>query len=389
MMRGYLILAAVLAFGLPGTVTADPLAIGSPAPPLLVETWVKGDPVNGIEKGKVYVIEFWGTACAPCIKCMPHLTEVQRKHPDVIFVALSDEPERDIRDFVAKHDKDMGFRVAHDGKARMWKAWMKAADLQGIPTAFIVDGAGRVAWFGQAAKLDEPLRQILAGTFDPQLDVFRLRLQAAEKKQKRVENDRLDRYNAVVAVVEKRIEQGKWDAALTAVEEASRDPRVDQQNLQSLKVYVLACNPAKADEAMQFAVVVAAEMRSKGGYDSASHSRSYFHLASSLRGESDSFRDPRHADLAIALLEWATDDLPSITSLENRLVFEYEIHQLQASGHACRKRFEKAISHQESALALLPRINPQNRINGWRPIEEGKLKATLAEYTKGLTGTAR
>ena len=49
-------------------VATDLPTIGSPAPTLKVDTWVKGDPVSGIEKGKVYVIEFWQTTCVPCIK---------------------------------------------------------------------------------------------------------------------------------------------------------------------------------------------------------------------------------------------------------------------------------------------------------------------------------
>src|SRR5262245_4846889 len=60
-----------------GAAAADPLTIGSTAPELKINTWVKGDPVAGIEKGKMYVVEFWGTACGPCIKCMPHLSNLQ------------------------------------------------------------------------------------------------------------------------------------------------------------------------------------------------------------------------------------------------------------------------------------------------------------------------
>src|SRR5262245_9231443 len=138
MTRAVPLVAVLLAVGTRTAVAADPLTIGSPAPPLTVGTWVKGDPVRGIEKGKVYVIEFWGTTCGPCIKCMPHLSDLQRQHQAVIFACLSGEPEQTIRDFVAKNDKHMGFRVGVDGMGRMWKSWMEAAVLDGSPTAFIV-----------------------------------------------------------------------------------------------------------------------------------------------------------------------------------------------------------------------------------------------------------
>jgi hypothetical protein len=40
---------------------AGPLTVGDPAPKLEVKEFVKGDAVAGLEKGKVYVVEFWAT----------------------------------------------------------------------------------------------------------------------------------------------------------------------------------------------------------------------------------------------------------------------------------------------------------------------------------------
>ena len=98
---------------------------------------------------------------------MPHLSDLQRQHKAVIFACLSAEPEQTIRTFVAKNDKNMGFRVGVDGQGRMWKSWMEAAGLEGIPTAFIVDAVGKIAWIGNPAEMDEPLRQIAGGQVRP------------------------------------------------------------------------------------------------------------------------------------------------------------------------------------------------------------------------------
>src|SRR5438067_12699343 len=62
------------------------LNIGDPAPPLWVREWIKGTPVQRLEKGKVYVIEFWATWCGPCIASMPHLSALATKYKDQVTV---------------------------------------------------------------------------------------------------------------------------------------------------------------------------------------------------------------------------------------------------------------------------------------------------------------
>lgn len=365
------------------------LVIGSPAPKVTFQEFLKGEPVAELAKGTTYVIEFSGTRCAPCLAVIPRLSAVQKRHLEVVLISVYGGREEGVREYFAKHGSKMEFRVALDDRGRTWKDWMDAADVSGIPAAYIVDKGGTVAWIGNPAEIDEPLQQILAGTFDPRFDVLRLRLQAAAKKQQKAENDRLDRYNEVAAKVEELIEQRNWDAARAAVEEASRDPKIDPHPLRDLKLCVLAGNPATGNEAVDYAVDLAAATRTTGGYDSISHSRSYLYLAQSLmRGHATS-PDPRFADLAVALAEWSVEDLRYVTQERARLELEYDIHQLQASANAVRKRYAKAIAHQEAALALFPKIDPPNRVKNWRPIEEAQLKAALAEYQKGLAGVDR
>jgi tetratricopeptide (TPR) repeat protein len=65
----------------------------------------------------------------------------------------------------------MTYTVAADeteplGGGAMAAAWMEAAGRGGIPVAFIVNGAGRVAWIGHPMYIDEPLAEVVAGTWD-------------------------------------------------------------------------------------------------------------------------------------------------------------------------------------------------------------------------------
>ena len=48
----------------------------------------------------------------------------------------------------------------------MAKAWMTAAGQNGIPTAFIVNKEGKIAWIGHPMEMEKPLEKIVAGTWD-------------------------------------------------------------------------------------------------------------------------------------------------------------------------------------------------------------------------------
>ncbi|MGE3127536.1 MAG: redoxin family protein [Fimbriimonadaceae bacterium] len=175
MRTSFLLLAAT--FGLAAIAPAQAkLTIGSDAPELKVEKWVKGEPVKKFEAGKVYVVEFWATWCGPCKESIPHITEMAKEHKDATFIGVSiwENPEAKDNAHIAKVEKfvsDMGSKmdyvVAADGfEGAMAKSWMEAAKQNGIPTAFIVDGKGKIAWIGHPMELDSVIGKVVAGTYD-------------------------------------------------------------------------------------------------------------------------------------------------------------------------------------------------------------------------------
>ena len=48
----------------------------------------------------------------------------------------------------------------------MAKTWMEASGQNGIPTAFIVNKEGKIAWIGHPMEMERPLEKIIAGTWD-------------------------------------------------------------------------------------------------------------------------------------------------------------------------------------------------------------------------------
>ncbi|WP_192384184.1 TlpA disulfide reductase family protein, partial [Mesorhizobium silamurunense] len=71
------------------------LRIGSPAPSIKVENWLRGEPLTSFQTGKVYIVEFWATWCGPCVDGMPHLMQLQEKYKEsgveIVGVAASED----------------------------------------------------------------------------------------------------------------------------------------------------------------------------------------------------------------------------------------------------------------------------------------------------------
>jgi thiol-disulfide isomerase/thioredoxin len=174
-LRGLIAVTVLLAVAVQPA-PAGGLGVGDAAPKLTVKEFVKGKAVTRFEKGKVYAIEFWATWCSPCRQMVPHLTALQQKYPDVTFIGVS-VAERDpskVKPFVKEMGEKMKYRVAIDSvpegveptKGAMVQNWMAPADQDAIPTVFIVDGDGKIAWIGYPGEMETPLEKIRAGKWD-------------------------------------------------------------------------------------------------------------------------------------------------------------------------------------------------------------------------------
>ena len=150
------------------TFSQSGVSIGDPAPELSVDEWLKGDPVTSFESGTVYLVEFWGTWCGPCIKNIPHLSDLQKKYASkglvVIGVATHEFDGREKLDkFMKDRGDEMEYLVAYDTDLSMQKDWdtgKKEGDDFRLPVCFLVDRSGKVIFEGHPS--DEKLEKVIA-----------------------------------------------------------------------------------------------------------------------------------------------------------------------------------------------------------------------------------
>lgn len=150
------------------------LNIGDPAPPLRMRQWIKGKPVQQIEKGHAYVLEFWATWCKPCKAAMPHLSALARQYKGkVTFIGiniyeLKTTPFTKVKAFVDSMDQQMDYNVATEDSNFMVVNWIEASGTKndGIPASFVVNAEGRLAWIGHPKDLGEILPKIVNNTWD-------------------------------------------------------------------------------------------------------------------------------------------------------------------------------------------------------------------------------
>lgn len=79
--------------------TRAPLSAGTPAPDIAV-TDLDGKPASlGALRGKIVLIDFWATSCAPCVKALPRLKALHAKYAPKGFELLAIAmPSDDVKD---------------------------------------------------------------------------------------------------------------------------------------------------------------------------------------------------------------------------------------------------------------------------------------------------
>jgi thiol-disulfide isomerase/thioredoxin len=229
--KWFALFAGIMAAGSTLALAAEAkLKVGDPAPKLQTGKWVQGDPVNQFQKGKAYIVEFWATWCGPCRASIPHLNEIYTKYKDKGLIVIGqdcwEQDETQVAPFVKKMADKMTYRVALDDKAgskngKMAETWMAAAGRNGIPSAFLVDTHGMIAWIGHPMALQEKvLEDVLADKFDVHKAAAAYELEQQNEAKTRTAWMKVNR----------AMQQKNWDEATAQLGEVEKSVPQDQRD---------------------------------------------------------------------------------------------------------------------------------------------------------------
>jgi cytochrome c biogenesis protein CcmG/thiol:disulfide interchange protein DsbE len=92
-------------------------------------------------KGKVVLLDFWATWCAPCRKSIPHLIQLHKNHRERGFELVGMNVDRGDTEVVRRYVKSMDIPYPI---VTTPEEVLRAYRVTGIPVTFLIDKEGKI-----------------------------------------------------------------------------------------------------------------------------------------------------------------------------------------------------------------------------------------------------
>ena len=110
--------------------------------------------------GRVVIVNFWASWCSPCRAELPAMQTIWTLLSDSQFEMLAinvGEERAEIERFLDSFDPTLGFPILMDTSMDLVGEWR----VRGLPTTFVVDRTGRLAYFAEGG-LDFESEEVLS-----------------------------------------------------------------------------------------------------------------------------------------------------------------------------------------------------------------------------------
>jgi len=102
-------------------------------------------------RDKVVLVNFWATWCPPCRREMPSIERLYQamkgKDFEILAINVAEDPDT-VSGFTGALDAAPSFPILFDTDSSVAKAW----PVMGLPTTFILDKQGRIAYRAMGAR---------------------------------------------------------------------------------------------------------------------------------------------------------------------------------------------------------------------------------------------
>jgi thiol-disulfide isomerase/thioredoxin len=148
--RPILVLASLLVI----TTLAEPIKVGMPSPDL--SRFALEGAIPESFKGKIVLLDFWASWCAPCKASFPALEELSKEYGSRGLIVLGvsvDEKKQDMDRFLQKNH--VSFPIVRDAQHKL----VSAVAVETMPSSLLIDSQGVVRFIHKGFHGDASIKE--------------------------------------------------------------------------------------------------------------------------------------------------------------------------------------------------------------------------------------